>query len=354
MGTKALVSLAACVVVVMAFIGVRQAQPEGATSPEKPQPPTQAAPVLSPAGVPADQRPVDNSSCLLCHPSLAEEMITKAHAKGGTLCVDCHGLSTAHAAGEGLVDKADLLFGRGEIVPLCQKCHEAPHQHPDRVDAFIAEWQGRIRPNGRKVSKDSVCTDCHGAHHERDRQASAEWIPLFNGKDLTGWQAEGNAVWKVEKGMLIGTQGPNDAHGELLTTDTYRDFHLKVTYRVAWPANTGIWFRYQSGGQAYQADILEYRNPVAYSGTIYCPGKMFLAINDDPDLVNHEGWNTMDIRAEGPRLRVWLNGFQVADVKDDTTDHGRIGFQVHAGKEFEAMKIMVRQVLLQPLCGASR
>jgi hypothetical protein len=26
-------------------------------------------------------------------------------------------------------------------------------------------------------------------------------------QDLTGWQTEGNAVWKVEKGMLIGTQG---------------------------------------------------------------------------------------------------------------------------------------------------
>ena len=34
-------------------------------------------------------------------------------------------------------------------------------------------------------------------------------VKLFNGKDLTGWEATGNAKWVVEDGMLIGTQGEN-------------------------------------------------------------------------------------------------------------------------------------------------
>ncbi len=209
------------------------------------------------------------------------------------------------------------------------------------------------RPEGRSSCESCPCATCPArgttACPVTAGAATAEWVPLFNGKDLTGWEAEGGAAWKVENGMLIATQGPNFAHGELFTTESYRDFHLKVTYRMEWPANSGVWFRYQAGNKAYQADILEYTNPVAYSGTIYCPGKMFLAINDDPDLVNREGWNTLDIRAEGPRLQVWLNGFQVADVKDDLTDHGRIGFQMHAGQQFGPMKLTVRQVMMQPL-----
>lgn len=174
-------------------------------------------------------------------------------------------------------------------------------------------------------------------------------VKLFNGKDLSGWQAEGGAKWVVENGLLIGTQGENHAPGDLFTKDSYDDFLLTVTWRAEWPCNSGVWFRYQSPGQAYQADILEYTNPECYSGTLYCPGKMFLAMNTDTTLVNRDGWNTMKIRCEADRSRIWLNGRQVADVHDDTTATGRIGFQVHAGDEFGPMKIIVREVTLQEL-----
>ncbi len=174
-------------------------------------------------------------------------------------------------------------------------------------------------------------------------------VKLFNGKDLSGWQAEGGARWVVENGLLIGTQGENNAPGDLFTKDSYDDFLLTVTWRAEWPCNSGVWFRYQSPGQAYQADILEYTNPECYSGTLYCPGKMFLAMNTDKALVHRDGWNTMKIRCEADRSRIWLNGRQVADVHDDTTATGRIGFQVHAGDEFGPMKIIVREVALQKL-----
>ena len=42
-------------------------------------------------------------------------------------------------------------------------------------------------------------------------------------------------------------------------------------------------------------------------------------------------------------------GRQVADVHDDTTDSGKIGFQVHPGDQFGPMKIIVREMLLKPL-----
>ncbi len=176
-----------------------------------------------------------------------------------------------------------------------------------------------------------------------------DWKRLFNGKDLSGWEQSGKAKWVVEDGMLVGTQGANNAPGDLFTKQTYADFELMCTYKVEWPCNTGIWFRYQSSGKAYQADILEYKNPVAFSGTLYCPGKMFIAMNLDKELVNREGWNTMKVRAKGDHLEVWLNGHQVADVHDDTSDSGKIGFQVHPGAQFGPMKITVREILIKPL-----
>jgi len=180
-------------------------------------------------------------------------------------------------------------------------------------------------------------------------QGEAGLLPLFNGRDLTGWKATGGAKWTIEDGAIVGIQGPNGAAGDLLTEKAYKNFLLTVTYRVVWPCNSGIWFRYQSADKAYQADILEYKKPECYSGTLYCPGKMFLAMNTDKTLVDRDGWNKIAVRAGDNHIQIWINGHQVADVHDDTSDSGYIGFQIHAGDQLSPNKIIVREVLLKPL-----
>ena len=174
-------------------------------------------------------------------------------------------------------------------------------------------------------------------------------VKLFNGKDLTGWETSGDAKWVVQDGMLVGTQGENNAPGDLFTKESYKDFVATLTYRTEWPCNSGLWFRFQSPEKAYQADVLEYKNPVAWSGTLYCPGKMFLAINEDKTLVNRDDWNTIIVRAKGDHVQLWLNGRKTADVHDDSTDSGKLGFQVHPGAEFGPMKIVIRELSLRPL-----
>jgi len=179
--------------------------------------------------------------------------------------------------------------------------------------------------------------------------AGEETIPLFNGKDLAGWKTEGAAKWAVENALLVGRQGDNGAAGELLTEDSFDDFELTVVFRMQWPGNSGVWYRYQSAKQAFQADILEYEKPYALTGSLYCTGKMFIAINDDPKIVERDGWNTLVIRAVGDRQVVILNGHPVADVRDNTSDHGRIGFQVHQGDAFKNMRITVREISLRKI-----
>ena len=184
---------------------------------------------------------------------------------------------------------------------------------------------------------------------EPKKAAEAPWTALFNGKDLAGWKPEGGAAWAVEDGCLVGKQGPNFAPGDLFTEQDYGDFEVKVTYKIQWPANSGIWFRFQSPDKAYQADILEYKNPEAYSGTIYCPAKMFLATNKDPKLVKRDDWNTMVVRAQGDHLIVTLNGTVTGDVHEGSYAKGKIGFQIHPGQEFKDMKITVREAQIRLL-----
>lgn len=199
----------------------------------------------------------------------------------------------------------------------------------------------------------SILVGCHESA-EKGESSSAAKVPsgytkLFNGKDLTGWETSGGAKWVVEDGLLVGTQGENNAPGDLFTQGSWGNFEAIVTYRAEWPCNSGVWFRYQNPNKAYQADILEYKSPEAYSGTLYCPGKMFLAANLDKSLENRDGWNTIKIQAEGDHIQLWLNGKQTADVHDSTTDSGKLGFQVHPGADYGPMKIIVREVLIKTL-----
>ena len=182
-----------------------------------------------------------------------------------------------------------------------------------------------------------------------DSDESLGWTPLFNGEDLTGWSEIGNAVYYVEDGLLIGTQ-TDGRGGDLFTDEEWEDFELVVEYRVVWPANTGFWFRSRpTGNDGYQYDVLKWANPVGYSGTLYCPGKMFITTNLDESIENRDGWNVAHIRAQGKSLTLWLNGQVVGQTEDDTHSKGKFGIQVHGGDEFRNMKIFVRRFDVRPL-----
>jgi len=186
-----------------------------------------------------------------------------------------------------------------------------------------------------------------GAACAADPKDDGDWIDLFNGENLDGWYATGGSEWTVEDGVLIGRQGENYAAGDLFTDDEFADFEFVAEYRSVWPTNSGFWFRYTDHENAYQADILEYSDPVAYSGTIYTYPRFFIAINDDPTVEDREGWNTMRVRAVGEHLQVWINDHKTADIHDDLFAEGRIGIQVHPGEEFGDMEIHMRKARIR-------
>ena len=177
----------------------------------------------------------------------------------------------------------------------------------------------------------------------QDKAAADGFVGLFNGKDLTGWKATGKAKYFVEDGCLVGTQ-TTGAGGDLFGEKEYDNFELRVTYRVTWPANTGFWFRSQ-----YQYDVLKWKSPVAFSGTLYCPGKMFITRNLTESLENRDGWNEARIWAHGDRIILWLNGTRVGDCRDKTYKKGRFGIQVHGGGGFKGMKVTIKRFDVRPL-----
>lgn len=76
--------------------------------------------------------------------------------------------------------------------------------------------------------------------------AEEGWVPLFNGKDLTGWQNARNAAgenkWAVEDGALTNVATGHDGN-DIGTAGTFKDFELKLEYKTVKDGNSGVYLR---------------------------------------------------------------------------------------------------------------
>ena len=213
---------------------------------------------------------------------------------------------------------------------------------------------------------------CLFAQEEKDEDG---FVTMFNGKDLTGWEAN-PAIWSVENGVLIG-QSPR---GEPYDKQDYiywakaepGDFVLKLKYRLTGRgSNSGIQFRSEKRPNwdcyGYQADMEEgpqwtgclfhhSRGGIVmrgFKGTITLEGKDETKQFADPaELAKKyttEGkWNEYEISAVGSVITLKINGELMCEVDDrheKATKKGIIAFQMHPGPpmkiEFKDVKIKI-------------
>ena len=315
----------------------------------------------------ADKKPNGNSKCYVCHPSLKTEEITTAHLEMGISCDECHGSSVEHMHDEMLMTQPDLLFGRAEVNKMCSNpmCHNPgedrdvyglqEHQDPTAMKAFYKKWLGRTRPNGRTVTAESVCTDCHGKHNldqpigKQSEQQPAEWVDVFNGRDLTGWKSSGNASWTVKKGQIIAKPAASGEGGDLWTEGIYEDYLLAVTFRATWPIHAGIWLRAIGCERGPRIEIFDSQKPVAFTGSVWVPGKGLALVNLRQDLLDRQSWNTISVKLQGDRIQVWLNGQEVGAVRIGRLTKGRIGMHLDKQPASKAGQLHIREVLIQRL-----
>jgi len=298
-----------------------------------------------------------NSGCYVCHPTMKQEAITTKHLQVGITCGKCHGPSIEHMHDEMLMTKPDLLFGRSEVAGMCIKCHSG-HENPEAVEEFRKKWSGRIRPNGRTINEDSVCTDCHGTHNidkgtGNNNQAGQQspWVNAFNGRDLAGWEAPRSGSWVVKAGRLMGTADAKTRSSSLWSEDQYEDYLLAVTFRMEGPVRAGIWLRGDGSKGSVRIEIFESSESRAYTGSLSVIGQGLVLRNIREDLVDRQGWNTISARVEAGRVQIWLNGEEIGAVRTTAPQKGRIGLYVERLLASKKSEFCVREVQVRKLAG---
>lgn len=201
-----------------------------------------------------------------------------------------------------------------------------------------------------------VAAGCNSAPSVPDTPDD-QFVPLFNGKDLTGWQVVGgDAAFRVEDGEIVGTCKNATANTFLRTEKTYRDFEFRCQFKWDTPGNSGIQFRShqfpsthetkanQVYGYQYELDS----SPRRWSGGLYeenrrrwdklWDGRVYMDGEENlakRQAVRYDDWNDVVIQCKGNRIRTWLNGVSIVDYEDLDGEYplleGFFALQVHAG-----------------------
>ncbi len=187
-------------------------------------------------------------------------------------------------------------------------------------------------------------------------QESSDWISLFDGKTLNGWeQKNGTATYEVIDGTIVGTTSDGSPNSFLCSKKSYGDFELTFEVKVDAELNSGVQIRSktreESAGEAQNQAVGRVIGPqveIAYgddqgglSGYIWreATGDGWMTSREEPvkhQFFKKDAWNSYRILAKGATVTTWVNGNQVENVTDAGTykkfPSGFIGLQVHGIK----------------------
>jgi hypothetical protein len=185
-----------------------------------------------------------------------------------------------------------------------------------------------------------------GCMRAEDKVADKGFVPLFNGKDLTGWKVhpEGVGEWKVENGILIGSGKASHLFSE---RGDFQNFHYRIEARINDGGNSGQYFRTQFGPgfpKGYEAQINSTHKDPIKTGSLYGFGEKNL-VKDV--LVKPDEWFTQEVIMEGNRIIIKLNGKQTVDFVDEKNTYTKGHFalqQHHDGSIIQVRKIEVKEL----------
>ncbi|SHN16976.1 protein of unknown function [Cyclobacterium lianum] len=209
-------------------------------------------------------------------------------------------------------------------------------------------------------------------------EAWAQRLPIFNGKDLSGWHADVPEKDKnpdigpsfiVRDGMLVSLGRPL---GHLITDDVYENYRITAEYRF--PGETGncgilvhastpralydmfpksieVQMMHENAGDFWCiVEDIAVENMVARRGKKedwgVTEGKNRRILNLTDGSENPAGeWNEMVIECFGDRVKVWVNGDLVNEGFNATASRGQVAIQA------EGAEVEFKKLELEPIAG---
>lgn len=207
--------------------------------------------------------------------------------------------------------------------------------------------------------------------------AQEKWISLFDGNTTNGWHRYGTTTvgtgWKVIDNTLTLDPTAKDG-GDLVSNDSFDDFHLQMEWKISKNGNSGVIFFIQDNHDKYyhiwytgpEMQILD--NDGHSDGKIYKhrAGNLYDLIAGPEGVVKPVGeWNTVDIINQKGVLTLKMNGLVTVNTvlgddnwktliknskfsKGESPDFGKI-FSGHIGLQDHGNQVSFRNIRIQKL-----
>ena len=210
-------------------------------------------------------------------------------------------------------------------------------------DESVALTKRGSKDAGTEQARPAAISKANSPNSVRESQ-SEQWISLFNGKDLTGWQVptplmcppgmtDDSTRWTVQNGVIEGRgtarRGNGRGGGESIqTTQLFHDFHLRFntmlvqgqngSVRFAIPAGVELADRARSGRLVSVKIFIVGNDTVQKTGNIMVDGlTKQIAKSDTPPAGTYF---SMDIVHNHDTVSVLVNDRPVASYSDPRLD----------------------------------
>ncbi len=177
-----------------------------------------------------------------------------------------------------------------------------------------------------------------------EREAAEGWELLWDGKTTEGWRGarlDGfpEVGWSIENGILKvhkSDGGESTNGGDIVTTKPYKNFMLKVDFRITEGANSGIKYFVDTDlnkdgtGSAIGCEFQildDRRHPDAKMGkdgnrTLGSLYDLIAAPTDKP--FRRGFFNTAQVVVQGNHVEHWLNGIKIVEYERNTDEWNKL------------------------------
>jgi len=166
------------------------------------------------------------------------------------------------------------------------------------------------------------------------KEKAAGWKLLWDGKTTEGWRGAKlttfpKSGWMIDNGILKVQKsggGESTNGGDIVTVKKYKNFDLKVDFKITPGANSGIKYfvdtelnkgEGSSIGCEFQIldDDLHPDAKLGVAGNRTCASLYDLIPAPGNKPMNKDGWNTALIKVRGNHVEHWLNGVKVVEYE---------------------------------------
>lgn len=267
---------------------------------------------------------------------------TKEFTEKGTLPKSVPGVPTE--AYKSAVKKAndEMVKGYVEAVHQYTKDGKIPQAKAVRDELEEFKRSGRVAPD---LKSEVVPPD-------------PSWVPLFNGKDTSGWKQFGNPkhTWTVSGGVLTGTSAKGNASVLMTAKADYADFHVRLETKQADGLHSAIGIRLTEKNNTmagYYAAVSGSANnsPYATGDIYYSPeftkGEQKTLHQVKPAVaLPADKWHMQEVIVRGNQMTVILNDKVIAKTTDPNMAlaKGAVGILCRGNSVVHVRKVEIKEL----------